>query len=124
MLFVSPLLRRAGALALACTVQAAAAQAPAPLPPDVESALARARIPREALSVVVADAQGGKAPARLSHRAQASVNPASVMKLVTTYAALDQLGPAYVWHTPVYVQGTVQDGSLRGNVYIQGQGDP
>ena len=124
MLFVSPLLRRAGALALACTVQAAAAQAPAPLPPDVESALARARIPREALSVVVADAQGGKAPARLAHRAQASVNPASVMKLVTTYAALDQLGPAYVWNTPVYVQGTVQDGSLRGNVYIQGQGDP
>ena len=124
MLFVSPLLRRAGALALACTVQAAAAQASAPLPPDVESALARARIPREALSVVVADVQGGKAPARLSHRAQASVNPASVMKLITTYAALDQLGPAYVWNTPVYVQGTVQDGSLRGNVYIQGQGDP
>ena len=124
MLFVSPLLRRAGALALACTVQAAAAQTQPPLPPDVESALARARIPREALSVMVVDAQGGKAPARLAHRAQASVNPASVMKLVTTYAALDQLGPAYVWHTPVYVQGTVQDGSLRGNVYIQGQGDP
>src|SRR3989344_3754829 len=33
-------------------------------------------------------------------------------------------GPAYVWNTPVYLQGTVQDGSLRGNVYIQGQGDP
>ena len=46
------------------------------------------------------------------------------MKLVTTYAALEQLGPAYVWSTPVYLQGTVQDGSLRGNVYIQGLGDP
>lgn len=103
------------------------AQAPAlaPLPPEVEAALSRARLPREALSVLVVDAQGGPRQApRLSHRAQVPMNPASVMKLVTTYAALDQLGPAYAWNTPVYVQGTVQDGSLRGNVYIQGQGDP
>ena len=98
---------------------------PAPLPPEVEAALSRARLPREALSVLVVDAQGGpRQAARLAHRAQVPMNPASVMKLVTTYAALDQLGPAYAWNTPVYVQGTVQDGSLRGNVYIQGQGDP
>ena len=97
---------------------------PSPLPAEVEAALARAKLPRDALSVVVVDTQGGRTPARLAHRAQVPVNPASVMKLVTTYAALEQLGPAYVWNTPVYVQGTVQDGSLRGNVYIQGQGDP
>ncbi|CAN7608166.1 D-alanyl-D-alanine carboxypeptidase/D-alanyl-D-alanine-endopeptidase [Acidovorax sp. LjRoot129] len=100
------------------------AAAQTPLPPEVDAALARAKIPREALAVMVVDAQGGRAQARLAHRAQVAVNPASVMKLVTTYAALEQLGPAYVWNTPVYVQGTVQDGSLRGNVYIQGQGDP
>ena len=103
------------------------AQAPSPsaLPAEVEAALSRTRLPREALSVLVVDAQGGARQApRLAHRAQVPMNPASVMKLVTTYAALDQLGPAYAWNTPVYVQGTVQDGSLRGNVYIQGQGDP
>jgi len=105
------------------------AQAPAataaPLPAEVESALARAKLPRDSLSVLVVDAQGtARTAPRLAHRAQVPVNPASVMKLVTTYAALEQLGPAYVWNTPVYLQGTVQDGSLRGNVYIQGQGDP
>ena len=52
------------------------------------------------------------------------MNPASVMKLVTTFAGLDLLGPAYTWSTPVYLDGTVQDGALRGNVYIRGQGDP
>ena len=115
---------------LAVSASAAWAQngqsiAPGPLPADVEAALGRARIPRDALAVVVVDAQGGpKTVPRLAHRAQVPVNPASVMKLVTTYAALEQLGPAYVWNTPVYVQGTVQDGSLRGNVYLQGQGDP
>jgi D-alanyl-D-alanine carboxypeptidase/D-alanyl-D-alanine-endopeptidase (penicillin-binding protein 4) len=46
------------------------------------------------------------------------------MKLSTTYAALDLLGQAYTWSTPVYVEGTVRDGSLSGNVYIKGQGDP
>jgi len=49
---------------------------------------------------------------------------ASVMKLVTTYAALDLLGPAYTWATPVFVDGRVRAGVLTGNVYIQGQGDP
>ena len=110
-------------------VGSAGAQTAAPaagtLPLEVEAALARTKLPRESLSVMVVDAQAtGKASPRLAHRAQVPVNPASVMKLVTTYAALEQLGPAYVWNTPVYVQGTVQDGSLRGNVYIQGQGDP
>lgn len=35
-----------------------------------------------------------------------------------------RLGPAYVWRTPVYLGGPVVDGALRGNLYIQGQGDP
>ena len=46
------------------------------------------------------------------------------MKLVTTYAALDLLGPAFVWSTPVYVDGPVRDGVLQGNLYLRGQGDP
>ena len=93
------------------------------LPPEVDAALQRAKVPREAVTLLVADVQG-KAPARLSHRANMPVNPASVMKLVTTYAALDLLGPAYSWSTPVYVEGAVRDGTLFGNLYIRGQGDP
>jgi D-alanyl-D-alanine carboxypeptidase/D-alanyl-D-alanine-endopeptidase (penicillin-binding protein 4) len=46
------------------------------------------------------------------------------MKLVTTYAALDLLGPAYSWRTPVYIEGAVRDGTLYGNLYIRGLGDP
>ncbi len=52
------------------------------------------------------------------------MNPASVMKLVTTTAALDLLGPAFTWRTPVWVDGPVVNGVLKGNVVIQGQGDP
>jgi D-alanyl-D-alanine carboxypeptidase/D-alanyl-D-alanine-endopeptidase (penicillin-binding protein 4) len=93
------------------------------LPPEVDAALARAKVPREAVSVLLVDAQGQAAP-RISHRASAPMNPASVMKLVTTYAALDLLGPAYTWSTPVFIDGAVRDGTLYGNLTIQGQGDP
>jgi serine-type D-Ala-D-Ala carboxypeptidase/endopeptidase (penicillin-binding protein 4) len=93
------------------------------LPPEVDAALARARLPREAMSLLVVDADGKSAP-RLSHRAGLPVNPASVAKLATTFAALELLGPAFTWATPVYLEGSVRDGTLHGNLYIKGQGDP
>jgi len=94
-----------------------------PLPATARTALARAKVPPEALSALVLDVQGNAAP-RLAWRANAAVNPASVMKLVTTYVALDVLSPAFVWDTPVYVDAVPQGGKLRGNVYIEGRGDP
>ena len=94
------------------------------MPSEVGAALARAKIPREAVSLLVLDAEASNAVPRLTHRAQVAMNPASVMKLTTTYAALDLLGPAYAWNTPVYIDGAVQNGTLNGNVYIKGLGDP
>ena len=97
------------------------------LPPEVDAALARAKVPREALAAIVVDAApaiNSKSAPLLSYRPNASVNPASVMKLVTTYAGLELLGPAYTWATPVFVDGSIKDGVLTGNLIIQGKGDP
>jgi D-alanyl-D-alanine carboxypeptidase/D-alanyl-D-alanine-endopeptidase (penicillin-binding protein 4) len=93
------------------------------LPKEVDAALARAKVPREALAVQLVEVQGRAAP-RLSRRAGEPVNPASLMKLLTTMVALDTLGPAFTWSTPVYLDGAVRDGTLAGNLYIKGQGDP
>ncbi len=98
-------------------------QVPGTLPAEVDAALVRARLPRDAITLLVLDAQGSGG-VRLSHRAREAVNPASVMKLVTTFAALDLLGPAFTWTTPVYLDGPVVDGRLKGNLVIKGQGDP
>jgi D-alanyl-D-alanine carboxypeptidase/D-alanyl-D-alanine-endopeptidase (penicillin-binding protein 4) len=113
--------RRSLAL-LSLSLASLAAQTQA-LPEPISTALARAKLPPEAVSILVTPVDG-KTPPRLSHRADAPMNPASVMKLLTTYAALDLLGPAYVWHTPVWLDGPVVDGTLQGNLVIQGQGDP
>lgn len=98
---------------------AAAAQG---LPAEVETALAQSGLPRDAVVLLVAPAEGG--PARVAHRVDAPVNPASINKLVTTFAALDLLGPTFTWNTPVYFDGPVRHGVLEGNLVIQGQGDP
>ena len=107
----------AGSVALPCI---AATQR---LPIEVEAALARAKVPPEALSVVVQEA--GSATSRLEWRAAQPSNPASVTKLVTTLAALDLLGPAWTWSTSVWLQGRVSpDGVLDGDLVIKGSGDP
>lgn len=93
------------------------------LPPAVTAALAQARVPADALSVLIADAAGGER-VWLAHRARQWVHPASTLKLVTTYAALDTLGPAHVWQTRVYTDGPVVDGTLKGTLYLRGEGDP
>jgi len=104
------------------------------LPAEVAQALAQAGVPESSVAVLVvplappAAAPGqGRPPAvapRLAWQAEVPMNPASVMKLVTTYAGLDLLGPEYFWKTRVFAQGPVEDGVLRGNLAIRGGGDP
>jgi len=88
----------------------------------VRSALQRARVPESALSVLVQEAGSGHTV--LSHQARQPVNPASLVKLVTTYAALDLLGPAWTWSTAVGWSGTLREGVLEGDLFIRGSGDP
>ncbi len=95
----------------------------APLPPAVMEALNRAQVPASALSALVVSVEPD-AHERLRHRASASVNPASVMKLVTTYAAIDMLGADFTWNTRFYTDGVAENGMLRGNLYVRGGGDP
>ena len=113
-------LRRLFLIVLYCTSALAQAQIPA----AVDAELARAKVPQDAVALLVLDANNPSAPPRLAHRVTVPMQAASVMKLVTTYAALDLLGPAYTWATPVFLEGTVRAGVLTGNLYIQGQGDP
>ncbi len=115
-------------LLLGCHAAAAPASPTATLrtlPPEVAAAMDRAQVPREALSVVVLEAGPGGAQ-RLAWQAQAAVNPASLMKLFTTYAALDVLGPAWRWTTPLWLQGALpgSGGVFEGDVVIKGSGDP
>ncbi len=98
----------------------------AQIPASVDAELAKAKIPRDSAAFLVVEAVNSTSASkpRLSHRVSAPMQSASVIKLATTFAALELLGPAYTWATPVFIDGAVREGVLYGNVYIQGQGDP
>ncbi|HWU66997.1 MAG TPA: D-alanyl-D-alanine carboxypeptidase/D-alanyl-D-alanine-endopeptidase [Methylophilus sp.] len=96
--------------------------AQAALPSDLQEALSKAQLPAESVAIVVQPVDGG--PPLISHNAAKAMNPASVMKLVTTYAALEALTPAYRWKTEIYRNGPVSQGILDGDLMIKGYGDP
>ncbi len=94
----------------------------ATLPPSVLSALEAAGVPAAEVAVTVQEV--GSAKALLRWNGARVMNPASVMKLVTTWAALETLGPAHVWRTEVYYRGTLKNGVLEGDLHLKGSGDP
>jgi len=59
-----------------------------------------------------------------SYNEQKAFNPASVMKLVSTYAGLQLLGPQYQWKTEVLYKGNIKNKHLYGDLIIKGYGDP
>lgn len=94
----------------------------AELPASVIDALKKSGIPQDSVAIVVQPVTSSSPT--ISYNGTKSLNPASVMKLVTTNAALDLLTPAYRWKTEVYQEGVVNNGVLEGNLIIKGYGDP
>lgn len=102
------------------------------LPPEVLRPLARAGVPGHAISVIVqalptqsnSSATIALGAPKINHRPDVQLNPASVMKLITTYAALDQLGANFTWKNRVYIDGIVDQGVLNGHLILRGSGDP
>jgi D-alanyl-D-alanine carboxypeptidase/D-alanyl-D-alanine-endopeptidase (penicillin-binding protein 4) len=84
------------------------------LPQPVARALGALGIPLSSVGVVVQEI--GSAAPSLVLNGQEAMNAASTMKLVTTYAALDELGPAYRWRTDAYMDGP--------DLVLRGSGDP
>ena len=95
---------------------------PAGFPQTVAKALRAAKLPATAIGFFVQDVTATK-PA-LALNPERAMNPASVMKLVTTYSALELLGPSFVWKTGFFANGTLRGDVLDGDLIIKGSGDP
>lgn len=94
------------------------------LPPEVQQAWRATKLPDSALSLVAHELGG---PRLATVAATTPRNPASVMKMVTTWAALSGLGPDYSWRTAFYARpgATVDaEGTLAGPLYLKAGGDP
>ena len=94
----------------------------AQLPGPIGFVIKGHKIPSGAYSLYVREV-GNQEPA-LSVNAEIPFNPASVIKIIPTLAALELLGPAYRWKTEVYTLGSIKDGVLQGDLLFKGYGDP
>ena len=112
----------AAALTLPLVIPAFAETVNQTLPSRVVQALKTNKIETSALSVVMLPLNAAGSPTFVN--ADVSVNPASTMKLVTPYAALELLGPNHQCKTEFYADGLIENGTLNGNLYLKGGGDP
>ncbi|OZI45331.1 D-alanyl-D-alanine carboxypeptidase/D-alanyl-D-alanine endopeptidase [Bordetella genomosp. 4] len=111
---------------VACALLGAAvmAQAQDVMPDELTQAWKASGLPGTSLSLVVQELGGQR---MVAINANEPRNPASVMKLVTTWSALSELGPNYVWRTDFLLEpgaGPDTHGALRGPLYLRAGGDP
>ena len=108
-------------------VHLACAQTPAPIPsttqtPQWGKLLQKAGLQPNSFAAIVMPAHQGEAI--LAINAQALMAPASTMKLLTSFIALDSLGPQFKWKTQFLSEAPIQDGKLQTNLYLRGGADP
>ncbi len=102
----------------------------ADLPAPFVQALQQAKVPTSAVALVVrpvhdkADRTAPTAAHDIAYQAHQPLQPASIMKLVTSQAALSLLGPDFHWLTRVHAAGEMDGDVLRGDLVIEGGGDP
>ena len=89
---------------------------------NLEEALLRNDTKHWSAAIIVQEV--GSSKPLLAHNAGMPMNPASTMKLVTSYAALEILGPTFTWRTEAYANGRVAGEVLEGDLVIRGMGDP
>ena len=91
-------------------------------PASVTQVMAAQRLPSGAVSFAIVDPDSGRVV--LAQNPDTPRSPASTVKIVTTFAALELLGPAYSWHTRASILGGLDGGTLDGDLILQGGGDP
>jgi D-alanyl-D-alanine carboxypeptidase/D-alanyl-D-alanine-endopeptidase (penicillin-binding protein 4) len=89
---------------------------------SLSALLKKYKVPPDNLSVYVRDVNADQA--MLSHNIDIVRSPASTIKLVTTFAALQQLGPNHAWSTEAWTRGKLTKGVLEGDLILKGYGDP
>ncbi len=114
--------RLAAGIALCVVATPVEAQSSTAVPPSVMQTIAAQRLPAASVSLIVMDPDTGRTVATLNGGVPRS--PASTVKTLTTFASLDILGPAYTWHTRALTRGDLDNGTLQGDLVLQGGGDP
>lgn len=92
------------------------------LPSSLQQTIRSQSLPLDSMGIWIKRTNDTQALA--SHNSDKLFNPASIIKLATTLAALLELGPDYTWRTEIRTTAPIVNGVLRGDLIIRGTGDP
>ncbi len=93
------------------------------LPQGILNLIQKSGIPQKDIGIYIKEV-GDNGNIIASLNATSSRTPASVIKVLTTYASVLKLGFNYRWPTKFYITGRLSQGILHGNLYVKGFGDP
>src|SRR5260221_9022062 len=115
-------IRRIAMMLVTTVIAVVAGASHAAIPRPIARAFLDAGVPLNAVSIAVQEVGASRPLFALDpHR---PMNAASVMKLVTTFAALELLGRDYRWKTEAYLGGPLEHGTLKCDLILKGHGDP
>ena len=92
------------------------------LPKSLSEIIDKSNIPKDAISLVIYSIDNQKQIASLNPATNRI--PASLVKIIPTWVALETLGPSYSWKTEIRTLGNIENGVLNGDLLFKGLGDP
>lgn len=92
------------------------------LPFAVSDMMSRSPVPEEQTSLWIAPVDSDTPI--VDWHSQIPRPPASITKVITTGVGLLLLGENYRWRTEFYTNGSLQNGTLTGDLFIKGYGNP
>jgi len=93
------------------------------LPAGINNIIQKSGISKNDISIYIKEVgSGGRELAALNE--SKTRTPASVIKVLSTYAAVLKFGFDYRWPTQFYTVGALKNGVLNGDLIVKGFGDP
>ena len=92
------------------------------VPPEYKKIISSYKVSNNSFTLVIKNLTNKSEPL-ITHNEKNFFNPASLAKIVSTFIALEVLGPQFSWQSDFYHNGTINGDTLNGDLIFKGRGD-
>ena len=92
------------------------------VPPEYKKIISSFKVSNDSFTLVIKNLTN-KSEQLITHNEKNFFNPASLAKIVSTFIALEELGPQFSWQSDFYHNGTINGDTLNGDLIFKGRGD-
>ena len=92
------------------------------VPYEYKKIINKYKVPNDSFTFVVKNLTNN-AESIVTHNEKLFFNPASLAKIISTFIALEELGPQFKWHSDFFHNGKISGDTLNGDLIFKGTGD-